>query len=258
MQEVQRSRHTCDCDLHGDGLADILFSTNILGAHLTKWICLTRGVEAQVDDADYQALARHQWRCIIGRDGLPYAVGATRRRGTDGAARGSSRQMQRIILDPRNMRPRSTRISHRNGDTLDNRRENLMWVEDVARRRTRRLPKSNSTGFLGVHLSAEGVFRVQLQSDGRRWSGGTHMRAVDAARAYNALALRQLGPGAELNTVPDPIYDEAIYHGGKRKRRAPERAKRLGSPKSKWDHAQVDHARHLGLDISPGSGAGGV
>ncbi len=128
--------------------------------------------------------------------------------------------MQRVILDPRYLRPRGVTITHRNGDTLDNRRDNLCWALGSGGRAAKRLPKTSRTGFLGVQRYAAGAYRVQLQVAGRRWSGGTHLEPVSAARAYNALALRHIGPRATLNNVPEPLFDQTIYEGTHRKRRS--------------------------------------
>jgi len=137
--------------------------------------------------------------------------------------------MQRVILDPRHLRPRGATITHRNGDTLDNRRDNLCWAVGTGDRAAKRPPKRSRTGFLGVQLFGAGLYRVQLQVGGRRWSGGTHIEPVNAARAYNALALRYIGPGATLNTVPHPVFDQAIYEGAPRKRRSPRKAAHPGT-----------------------------
>lgn len=56
-----------------------------------------------------------------------------------------------------------------------------------------------SSGYLGVHKTTKGDWRVQRKKDGIVYQGGTHSSIIDAAKASDKLAIALHGSYAKLN-----------------------------------------------------------
>jgi hypothetical protein len=68
--------------------------------------------------------------------------------------------------------------------------------------RMRKLYRSNSSGYRGVHLNRKtGTWRATIQANHVRISLGYYERPEAAARAYNAAALAHFGARAYQNAV---------------------------------------------------------
>jgi len=91
-----------------------------------------------------------------------------------------------------------------NHDTLDNRDENLRVATQQQQVWNRRKQRSNTTGFVGVSFFAEGPkYRAQIRINGKASFIGifpyTPEGLIDAAHAYDAVAIRYFGEFAHLN-----------------------------------------------------------
>lgn len=173
-------------------------------------IPLTGGGITVVDDADLGWLSRHAWRAHLAHTGAYYAAAHFPRKGGAGV---STRQMQRVILDPGWLLPRSTLVDHINGDTLDNRRDNLRLAGYSLSNLNRSLPTKNTTGYRWVFRNKlTGKYYVQVRNnapDGSRIlrTAGRHFAtAKEAALAANEIAWRAFGPDAVLNEVESDDY----------------------------------------------------
>jgi len=117
-----------------------------------KEIPLSRGFVAVVDDDDAD-LADLRWRANIGPhpSAKPYAV---RQWGPRGAS--SHEYMHRAIAE-RAYGPGGKRhVDHINGDTLDNRRANLRWLDRALNQRNIAGPYANNkSGALGIYKRTE-------------------------------------------------------------------------------------------------------
>src|ERR1700724_898569 len=109
-----------------------------------KEIRLTQGKTVLVDDEDFKYLSRWRWHAAYHGGGF-YA----RRSyvGSDGKTK--KVHMSRFILDA----PKGMHVDHKNGNTLDNRKENLRIVT-VAENNRNRKPYCKS-GFKGVWQHGE-------------------------------------------------------------------------------------------------------
>lgn len=69
----------------------------------------------------------------------------------------------------------------------------------------RPLPKNKISRFRGVQKNGnpEKPFRVSITFNGKRYFGGAFADELEAAKAYNALALKVIGPNAYLNEIPE-------------------------------------------------------
>lgn len=117
-----------------------------------KYIELTQGKRAKVDDTDYEELNKCKWR-------------ACSRHGHDYARTGkayASYYMHRLIVGA----AKGMFVDHINGDGLDNRRCNLRVCtrEENGQNRTR-LQTNNTSGYTGVlpRKGYPGLWQVQIK-----------------------------------------------------------------------------------------------
>lgn len=137
-----------------------------------------RGV-ALVDDADYDRVSRHRWR----RYGGDYAA-------TD--IDGEAVYMHHFILGD------TSEVDHRDGNGLNNQRENLRPATRTQNMQNR--AGWGSSGFKGVSWFAQrGKWRARIAADGREKTIGYFDTAEDAARAYDRKAVELFGEFARLN-----------------------------------------------------------
>lgn len=159
-----------------------------------RWIALNRGF-ALVDADRFEELNAFVWSAS-GRDGN-YAI-----RG-DGSGHGTI-SLHHAVLDI----PNHVHIDHKNGNSLDCRKDNLRVADNslnhanIGKMKRRRAATSK---YKGVHW----------RKDRNRWSAeikvkfqhiklGCYATELEAARAYDAAALQHFGEFARLNFSPEP------------------------------------------------------
>lgn len=150
-------------------------------------IALTRGQVTLVDQEDYDALGSYSWH-VTKKGGGFYA-----RRTFSDQGKNRHEFLHRVIA-------RATAgsvVDHINGNTLDNRRENLRICTAAENTRNRVKMKKNPW-FKGVQKSWR-RFRARITVNKKIILLGSFATAEDAARAYDAAALRHHGPFAKLN-----------------------------------------------------------
>ncbi len=149
-------------------------------------IPLTEGKVALVDDEDYEWLSRWRWR--LHAKGPGYASRRDRSRG--------SVLMHRAIMNA----DKGVVISHRNGNTLDNRRANL-YAETRSQAGSRqRIRTGGQSAYKGVAWDVtNGHWVARIKVQGKRIYLGSFADDVAAARAYDVAALRYFGPLAVTN-----------------------------------------------------------
>lgn len=151
-----------------------------------KEITLHNGMVAIVDDQDYERVSAHHWS-------------AKKSRKTWYAFRTVLTQprtvfMHRVILDA----PTGTQVDHRDGNGLNNRRENIRLAthgQNMTNRETRRV---NTSGYKGVVLR-NGRWLAQIKHNKRYYGLGLHDDPVAAAKAYDKKAIELHGQFAKLN-----------------------------------------------------------
>ncbi len=92
--------------------------------------------------------------------------------------------------------PKGGTIDHKNGDGLDNRKENLRFASYSHQRQNSGIRRNNTTGFKGV---IKRKYRYSAVISGKHL--GYFKDKVEAAKAYNEAAIQLFGQFARLNEV---------------------------------------------------------
>jgi len=155
-----------------------------------KEIPLTRGFSALVDDDDYQEVSKYSWfahvgkwctyaaRCELGEDGRHHTI-----------------RMHRVIAKT----PDGCFTDHRNGNTLDNRKENLRIATKQQNGQNRSKIKKTSSQFKGVGKTLFGKWRARIAVNKHLIEIGTFNSEIEAAIAYDAKAREFYGEWARPN-----------------------------------------------------------
>jgi hypothetical protein len=152
-------------------------------------IPLTRGLTALVDDADAPAvLAAGAW----------FALPEGR---THYAARNYMREDgQRRVIRLHTFLTGWPRVDHRNGDGLDNRRDNLRPATYPQNNRNARRRSDNTSGYKGVSWRGDrSLWVARIWLGGRKLHLGYFSDPAEAARAYDAAAREHFGAYARPN-----------------------------------------------------------
>ncbi|MGC4375766.1 HNH endonuclease [Fictibacillus sp. Mic-4] len=152
-------------------------------------IPLTKGFVAIVDECDYEYLSNFPWHYSKG-----YAINRSSFFHEDGKRK--TVLMHRLILqvDPRH------EVDHINGNSLDNRRNNLRIANRAENSRNIKTPSHNTSGYKGVTKSKKG-WRASIHLNSEKIHIGVFKTKEDAAKAYNIKALELFGDFARLNDV---------------------------------------------------------
>lgn len=147
-----------------------------------KTIQLTQDKHALVDDEDFERLNQFKWCCAQGY-----------------ATRQGNTKMARVIMGE----PKGKIVDHRNGDTLDNRRSNLRVCTKTENMRNRKYQPSSSN-YKGVGLHVGKYWRAQIRDySGRKKHLGLFKSPEEAAKVYNAAAIRYFGQFARINDIKE-------------------------------------------------------
>lgn len=145
-----------------------------------KYIPLTQGKKAIVDDADYPYLIKYKWQYNQG-----YA-----KRGVNTV------RMSRSILGAFSFQE----VDHVNGNKLDNRRSNLRICSRGENNRNVRMRKDSKNLYKGIiYIKSRNRWRSRIQADGKRITVGYFLTPEDAARKYDKLAKIYHGEYSRLN-----------------------------------------------------------
>jgi hypothetical protein len=172
-------------------------------------IALTKGFVAIVDDDDYDQLITHKWKAHVGDEHHIYAVRSFKKGGRNGIW--IAIQMHRVVTHA----GPGIVVDHINGNTLDNRKENLRACEQKYNAMNRRSHMGKTCRFKGVHLDKKsGLWVAAIRKDKHRNCLGYFDRDIDAALAYNIAAVEMFGAFASLN-------DPSLLEGATPQRRIP-------------------------------------
>lgn len=155
-------------------------------------IPLTRGFVALVDECDAEHVLARKWWATSAPRGPVYAVCSR-----PGDEKRGRIWMHRFILDA----PRDYVVDHRDGNGLNNCRDNLRFCsifENAANRR--QITRQTISGFKGVARRRDtGKFQAQIMCKKEKHYLGVFVTAEEAARAYDSAAAELFGEFALLN-----------------------------------------------------------
>ena len=153
------------------------------------------GKFALVDDEDYDRLMKIKWYFNNGG----YAINIVKPGKKNGLLKFKHTLMHRLVLNT----PEGFDTDHINGDKLDNRKENLRICEhneNMRNQKVRQTPKSSK--YNGVTLNKEsGKYRAYIVIDRKYCHLGVFNSAIEAAKAYNAAAIKHFGEFYLLNVI---------------------------------------------------------
>jgi hypothetical protein len=143
-----------------------------------KTIPLTRGQFTIIDDCDYERLSHFKWWALC-CNGDFYA-----------AYQSSERPRKKILMHRLVIyAPRGVEVDHINGDTLDNRRINLRLATHAQNGRNRRIDRTSTSGFKGVHFyRSSRRWNAQITFQGKRYNLGYFDTPELAAAEYDKAA----------------------------------------------------------------------
>lgn len=157
-------------------------------------ITLKTGESVILDFDDFERLKNYKWhRVKICRNGTAYTIYAARKENK------KSVLMHREIMNVSS----GLTVDHKNGDGLDNRKENLRICshsQNMQNRIARKTPKCRYKGVKMVKSSVN-PYLAYLRCGGKFVNLGVHATAERAAMAYNDGARKFFGEFAKVNEI---------------------------------------------------------
>jgi hypothetical protein len=139
-----------------------------------KTIKLTQGLEAMVDDEDYEELSKYKWYSSIS-DGRCYAMrNITKKQG---------KQDHLLMHKEIAKTPKGMYTDHIDGNTLNNIKSNLRIVTNRQNGQNRHENKSSK--YVGVYWNAKAKkWESKIRTGGKRKYLGCFENEIDAHNAY--------------------------------------------------------------------------
>jgi hypothetical protein len=160
---------------------------------MAKEIQLTQGKVAIVDDDLFEYLNQWKW-CACKISNRFYAIRSYRLN-----SKKIFIYMHRLIT---NNNDSKMHTDHKNNNPLDNRIENLRICTNSQNQMNTKVQINNTSGFKGVtwnKIVKKWVAQIKLNN--KLINLGYYIDPIDAARAYNAAALKYHGEFAHLNKI---------------------------------------------------------
>lgn len=165
---------------------------------MTKQIPLSgkkgAGMFALVDDADYEELSQYKWHLFSG-------AYANRNLLQSEEGQGGMLMHRQILRIPGG-------IDHKDGDGLNNTRDNLRPANQSQNNMNAKPRKNSTSQYKGVYWNSyHGKWSAHIHVDGRKVYIGRYATQREAALAYNQAAALHFGEYARLNEIVDDLND---------------------------------------------------
>jgi hypothetical protein len=156
-----------------------------------KTIKLTQEKSTIVDDEDFERLSQMKWHALYNKNNESfYAHHSVYRKGKSPTVV----RMHRYVLGNIDSR---LKVDHKNGNTLDNRKENLRICNTVENGRNRtKKNKLNTSGYRGVSKVKNSTLKIwvaKLFINGKSKHVGSFETAEEAAKAFDKAAIENYG-----------------------------------------------------------------
>jgi hypothetical protein len=154
---------------------------------MAKIIQLSQGYSAIIDDEDFERVIQHKWHTR--KMSFEHIYASTRI---------NKKQifLHRFILE---MVDAKIKIDHINGNGLDNQRHNLRLATHAQNMANRKSKKKYKGVRIDTHRKTI-KYRVELQHEGKSYRQ-SFKTEIEAAKAYNEMALKYHGEFANLNII---------------------------------------------------------
>ena len=156
---------------------------------MAKEIILTQGKVAIVDDDDYEYLNQFKWHIVSGR----YAA-------TNMKINGKSKSiyLHRFIMKV----SKDMQVDHVDNNKLNNLKTNLRICTHAQNNINRPVRSNSKSGFKGVIFYRKlKKYIARIRFNKKEYYLGCYIEIKDAAKAYNAAALKYHGEFANLNKI---------------------------------------------------------
>lgn len=159
-----------------------------------KLLPLTQNRFAIIDDEDFDRVSQYKWQF----DNYGYA---TRVKHISGSKK--NRILQHFSLHRTIMNcPKGKQVEHINGNSLDNRKENLRFSTQHQNSMNKGISKNNTSGFKGVCWNKrKNRWMVRLGFNYKELFLGYFDDLEEAVKIYNQNAIKYFGEFARLNII---------------------------------------------------------
>lgn len=145
-----------------------------------------------IDAEDYELVSKHRWHILIAKH-TSYANAKTK---IDN--KWTTVQMHRLIMSA----PKDKQVDHRDGNGLNNRKENLRLCTNHQNSMNKKKHRKWSSKYRGVHWHKKSKkWYAGIRVKGNRIHLGVFKDEIDAAEAYNEGAIKHFGEFANLNEI---------------------------------------------------------
>ena len=149
--------------------------------HGFAWVTLTKGYTCKVDLCDYDLVKDYNWWALEKHDayGSVSCVYAMRTLCRNGAKK--NQRMHRILTNADD----DVMVDHRDGDGLNNTRQNLRFATRSQNQQNKGPQKSNKTGVKGVYFcKIRKKYRATINANKKFYDLGRYEKIEDAEKAY--------------------------------------------------------------------------
>ncbi len=150
--------------------------------------------EVLIDDEDYDKIKHFVWNAKLSGNGKFYIQHVSK--GPRPIQKSKTFYLHRLIMGS----PKGFDIDHINGNPLDNRKENLRICTRSQNTMNSGKPKTNTSGYKGVHLSKKhGSYAAAITVNKKIIYLGSFKTAEEAYEVYKAASVKYHGEFSRLD-----------------------------------------------------------